>query len=1294
MASASVNYVTSVPKLKGRENYDEWAFAAENFLILDGLQKCIEGKEEDGEKIARAKAKLILTIDTSLYVHIKETKTAEELWKKLKGLFDDSGFTRKINLLRALISTKLENCDSMGDYVNQIVETSQRLRGTGFKIDEEWVGSLLLAGLPEKFAPMIMAIEHSGILITTDSIKTKLLDMEVEIGAVGNTGNAFVSRATNRNDRCRNVGNAGTSVRNTTSAVRKDIQCYGCKQTGHFKNRCPNKAKTANVRNENKHAFSAVFLSGQFCKEDWYIDSGASVHLTVNREWLTEESEPDNIKEIAVANNMKVPVECAGNVDITTVVGRSEYSVTIKDALCVPQLTTNLLSVSQLIKKGNRVVFETKGCRIYNRQEELIAVADLENEVYKLNVRTPQKQMLAAATVATGKTWHRRLGHINSNSLQKMKDGAVKGLKCKGDFKFSKNTCIPCNEGKQHRLSFPERGTRAETLLEIIHADVCGPMEVRSVGGSKYFLVLVDDYTKMAFVYFMKTKDEVFNHFRDFMNMAENHKERKIKTLRTDNGGEFCGLEFERLLNRNGIIHQKTTPYTPEQNGSSERMNRTLVEKARCLLSDSNLDKKLWAEAVNTAAYLHNRSIVASLGKTPYEMWTGKKPDISHLRIFGSNVMMHIPKEKRQKWDKKSKKTILVGYSDTVKGYRLYSPDENEVIVSRDIVIMENEDEEVPVTITMGEKNNTEESFDSVGENSKDEESDDQESYETNSVSTENSEQETSDEDYEENVAVEIPKNVRRSERRPQPKEFKDFVTYLCTEDISGGDPVTLDEALARPDGDKWKEATTDELRSFEENEAWEIVDIPESGTIVKCKWVFKRKVCADNSVRYRARLVAKGYTQKPGIDFDETFSPVVRHSTLRLLIALSVKLNLDITHLDVKTAFLNGYLKEQVFMEIPEGIVLPDKNKVLKLKKAIYGLKQSSRAWNERVNETLAKLGYKRSNFEPCLYVKRCDSLITVVALYVDDFLIFSNDANETVCLKRELSTKFEIKDLGEVKNCLGMRINIDKNQGVITLDQKDYINQLLKRFNMIDCKPAKTPLETKLELEVVEEKIDVPYQRLIGSLMYLAVLTRPDISFSVSYLSQFNNCYKETHWKCAKRILRYLQGTKDYCLKFKDDNSALVGYVDADWASNSIDRKSYTGFAFKLCSSVISWESAKQKTVALSSTEAEYMAISEAAKEAIYLRNVLSELIGFTICVALFNDNQSAQKLSINPVFHKRSKHIDVRHHFIREAISNKHVIVKYIPTNDMPADILTKSLSAEKHCKFLIELGVNPL
>ena len=1163
----ATNYIQSVPKLKGRENYDEWSFAAENLLVLEGMIhyiKTVDNTERKSADDAKTKAKLILTIDPGLYVHIKETKSSEELWQKLKNMFDDSGFSRKITLLRHLISVRQENCDSMTTYVTQIVETAQRLKGTGFAITDEWIGSLLLAGLPEKFSPMIMAIEHSGIQITADGIKSKLLDMEVSTTTDTDSSSAAFAAKKPQPKK----GNSTSKHRVTTPSKmtmtgeksEKNITCYKCKQSGHYRNQCPLWEK-----NKQSNAFSVVFLNGKYSKSEWYIDSGASAHMTVNKNWINNANYTPSLSEIIVANDMKVPVMCSGDVEITT---DCNYDITVKDVLCVPSLTTNLLSVSELIKNGNSVVFKASHCYIRNMKGELVATAESINGVYKLKLKVIDCK-LAAPAVASAELWHRRLAHINSCDLNKMKNGIVDGLSYPATSDMMKDKCVTCCEGKQMRLPFPHVGQRSTETLQIIHADVCGAMETKSIGGAQYFLLFVDDYSRMTFIYFLKHKNEVFKKFKDFKAIVENQQNKKIKILHTDNGGEFCSGEMENYLTKEGLIHQKTNAYTPEQNGVCERANRTVVEKARCLLFDAKLEKKFWAEAANTAVYLKNRSATSSLENiTPYEVWYGKKPDLSHIRLFGSPVMAHVPKERRLKWDRKAEQYILVGFSENVKGYRVYDPRKNIVIVKRDVIVMEektytkNTDEENVIWIYNNEEKN-EGSRDSVGDQWSDESQNSQSSVYTDPDSDDNTLKEENSDDTlvpsietQEDIDLQVGKRIRK-----QPERYG-FTNMCISSALPEVDQIVFSEAMKGPEAERWKLAMQEELQSFEDNDAWELVDVPSDATIVQCKWVLNKKFDVTDEVRYRARLVAKGFTQKRGIDYEDTFSPVVKHSTLRMLFALSVQWGMDINHLDVTTAFLNGHLKENIYMMIPEGFVNKSNTKVLKLKRAIYGLKQSSLVWYERVKDCLCKLGFKNSKVEPCLFIKVNNNIKIIVTVYVDDFLIFSNSVQDTEKLKNALSSEFKLKDLGSVKRYLGMRINIDKNSNTITVDQQQYIEQLLSKFGMSDCKSIDTPIECKLNIEKSEKCVtDIPYQRLIGSLMYLAVLTRPDIAYTISYLSQFNNCYNDNHYNYAKRVLKYLQKTKKYCLKYSKESIELKGFVDSDWASDSLDRKSYTG-------------------------------------------------------------------------------------------------------------------------------------
>ncbi|CAF4918661.1 unnamed protein product [Pieris macdunnoughi] len=863
------SYIVNVPKLRGRENYDEWAFAAENFLILEGVDI---NKKDDGDggtftvvDDQKAKAKLVMTIDSSLYVHIKSEKTVLSVWKKLKSLFDDSGFTRSISLLRNLISIRLENSESMTAYVTQLIDTAQKLRGTGFEINEEWIESLLLAGLSDKFSPMIMAIEHSGLAISADVIKTKLLDMSDNVGS-SESESAFLSSKGWQHSKRNKVGRTVE----TSSRPVKQIKCYRCKQTGHYKNQCPQ------IKEKQVNAFSAVFLNGSFDKREWYIDSGASSHIMISQENINNVSHNLTTKEIIVANKTTMPVLCSGDTQITTVVNNKEYDIVVKDVLCIPNVTTNLLSVSQLIKHGNKVSFQRECCYIRNQQNELIGIAQLVNGVYKLNTRSVCL-FAATATPTSDMIWHRSLGHINSKDMNDMRNGAVEGLEFEKKTEISKFNCTVCCEGKQTRLPFPHSNHRSEHVLEKIHADVCGPMETKSIGYSRYFLFFVDDFSRMSFVYFLQNKSEVYSYFKEFKAMVEKQMNCSIKVLRTDNGTEFCSNEMRNYLKQCGIIHQRTNPYnTPEQNGMCERFNRTIVERARCLLYDTKFKKKFWAEAVHTAVYLKNRrvgTIASGLNqKTPYELWTGCKPNVRHIRVFGSTVMAHIPKEKRVKWDKKAEKHYLVGFDENVKGYRLYNPKTNKVITSRDVTIIEQDNSEMMEAIinenksysdsvdqlTDSDGSDSELSTSTVKSNNNDHTYIEEESNLNNSTS----------DDFFDSVPVRELKNLQNikpdkvTRDRKKPDRFG--YSNVCIEtdtDPCGDHLITYEEALNGLESKEWYKAMQEELQSFRKNEAWEVVDRPKQATVVKCKWVLKKKVDSDDNIRYHAR----GHTQNEG---------------------------------------------------------------------------------------------------------------------------------------------------------------------------------------------------------------------------------------------------------------------------------------------------------------------------------------------------------------------------------------------------------------------------------------------
>lgn len=484
----STSYLSSIEKLKGRENYSSWKFSMENYLALEDLSKCILGTETDEKKNAKAKAALNLSIDKINFVHVKSAKTAKEIWTNLQTTFEDKGAVRKVTLMRKIANTKLENCESMDVYVSEIISTAQKLTDLGFDVPDEWLAVFLLSGLSDEFLPMIMAIESSDKALSSDSVKTKLLQESTSTTA--SDEKAFFAK--NRNSFRKNGG----------------IICYKCKQKGHKSFNCPENATKSNDKrpsNFDKNtkkptAFSAVFLSGKFNKDDWYCDSGATQHMSMRDDWIAGETKY-GMPSIRAANDDEMEVKCSGLVNFDADVNGEISKIEFHDVLCVPKLTANLLSVSEITKKDKSVLFTSRGCVIRDSNGELLATGTMVDGLYRLD----GKHDMAMAAIGSSKSmelWHRRLGHVNPSYLKKMRNGGVVGVDYAGDEHSIE--CIACCKGKQTRKPFPKHGSRAKELLETIHGDLLGKVECSSIGGSKFCLVLVDDFSRRTFVFMLK----------------------------------------------------------------------------------------------------------------------------------------------------------------------------------------------------------------------------------------------------------------------------------------------------------------------------------------------------------------------------------------------------------------------------------------------------------------------------------------------------------------------------------------------------------------------------------------------------------------------------------------------------------------------------------------------------------------------------------------------------------------------------------------------------------------------
>lgn len=635
-----------------------------------------------------------------------------------------------------------------------------------------------------------------------------------------------------------------------------------------------------------------------------------------------------------------------GDINIVSYVGSESYEKVITGVLYVPDLCTNLMSLTKLLDLGYKLFSDNERIEILD-EGKVVALGKRSGGLFKMDFVIKEE-----VTSFIGlKEWHERFGHMNLVYVKNMlkRDGI--------QFQQEVFECEECIQGKLHREPYLSSKSKSSRNGDLIHADLCGPMENISLGGSKYFLLFKDDFSHYRKVYFLKTKSEVAERLRDFIYWVEKQCDHKVKVLRTDCGREFVNKENDVFLKRNGITHQKSVPYSPEQNGRIEREMRTVVEMARTLLHAKNLDVKLWAEAVSMAIFILNRTgISTQKHETSFELWTGRKFDVKDLRIFGSEIYVHIPKNFRRKFDVKGRKELFVGFDEETKGYRAFDSSRNVVHLVRDVKFL-SVDKKVVDRNT--KRIDDQRNFKIVLENL-DQKQIDKICKERNLLLEANI---GNDEDFEmKDLQQESIEDV----------DMRDLEEEGCLFVNVSKEPRNYEEVKRSKEKENWLFAMKEEIDSLEQNKTWVLVDEPKGRKFLDNKWIFKIKRNLDGSVeRYKARLVIRGFGQINGIDYGETYSPVVRYSSVRMILALAVKKGMMFKQFDIKTAFLYGELKEDIFMWQPDGFNDGTK-KVCKLIKSLYGLKQSPRCWNEPFVRFIEEFGFEANTADSCVFISR----------------------------------------------------------------------------------------------------------------------------------------------------------------------------------------------------------------------------------------------------------------------------------------------------------------------------------
>lgn len=1322
------NSIASVEKLNG-ENYGTWCIQIRSLLITLDLWNTIEevcpteavAKAAWTNSDRKALATITLSLKSGELIHIKNCTTAKAAWDGLSSLYKADSASRKVKLFKKLVRFKFKNGEKFSVQINEFCSTVDELKEIGITLNGDLLTILLLCSLPNEMEGFVIAIESRDNLPTYESLISKILEEETRQGDkhIGNGETAFAANSRyvyKKNKRYQPKDNNQSSGKNIQRTSNRDngnsvnIKCYRCGKMGHIRSQCRN---NDNEKNGADHACS-LFENGINLGTSWILDSGATSHMCRNKEFFNTLSE--SRQQILLASGESIFADGIGEIRLQTTM----TNLTLRNVWYVPQLHSNFLSINKIIKAGYSVTFAENKATMISKYSQKILTADLQEEVFIANVKNDNvvQSVNAAIDKDIVRKWHQRYGHINVQDLSKLTSkNMVKGLDLKIPNSIECVTCAVCKISASPYRSVSE--IRTKDVLELVHMDICGPMAIKSVGGSSYFLTIIDDYSRYISIYFLKNKSEAFEVFENFATIVEKQTGRQIKIVRSDNGKEFVNSKFKEYFAKKGIVHQTTVCYSPQQNGVAERANRTLVEMARCLLVSSGLPQSMWGEATNTSTYIRNRAPTKVLGDvTPYERWHGRKPSVFHLKTFGCDaiVMRKGMKPKGSKFMPKGIKMKFVGYQDHTKGYRFYNTSSRKIIIARDVIFFEESFEKTSSESEGPELFCTEilRTNDTVNDPD-DEDTQSQsslpslpESVSSNVSMIDLTERVNLEEINPENCGVEtemeetvVVNNKRKRNVRTVPESDRVLRPKKIVENIEMlnsiiENPKTIAEALNSASSDKWKEAMQKEYSSLIENKTWTLVDRPVDKNIIGCKWVFALKRKPDGSVeKYKARLVAHGCSQMYNVDYRETFAPVVRHSVIRLFLSLASQHKLLVNHIDIVAAYLNGDLKDEVYMVQP-SVFDDNTSKVCKLNKSLYGLKQAGREWNKKVNDILLKMGFQRCMSDTCVYVKRDGSHLSFIALYVDDMLIACSSELEMKKTIENLNKFVETVDRGPVKFYLGMEIERDGLRGDITIHQERYCEEILKRWGMSNCKPASTPWPSGTVLEKCQKQCEDldshSYQSLTGALMYLAVISRPDLMHVVSRLCQFNSHPHKEHFQAAKHVLRYLKNKPVCKLTFKTNIENLTCFTDADWGRDVNDRRSYTGFVLFMGGGPIAWESRKQSIVALSTMEAEYIALCQGTKEVCFHRGLLNEL-GFNECIenptTILCDNQSAQFLVKNPTVQKKSKHIDIRYHYVREKYDQKAVDIKYVSSEENAADILTKELGKLRHtenCKLL--------
>ena len=1115
------------------------------------------------------------------------------------------------------------------------------------------------------------------------------------------------------------------------------------------------KRKIADISNEKRFNYLTLV-----------VDSGCSQHLSnLDTSYFTNVKSQQTIFTTAngsplismyVGDLPHLPNVCISN---------TAYNLASVPQLCdsnnivvFDKTTCKLFSADSIAYLGNPLFVANRQNNSYLLKIPLNYSVDIaETSLLNMHAFTVDAQHKNRCTV-----WHCRLNHLNIASMRKLKlNGSIPDMiwTAEEESAFRAQICEGCIKGKfKAKPTFKKIKNPSNRIIDrpgkLIFIDLYFS-NIPSAAGFTVGIIIVDAFSRCAWTRHAKTKDDAAAELKSWIDemIREKIDVKNFCLIKSDAGGEFTANNFKSLLTSIGMRQEIAPPKSHV--AVAERHIGLLKENLRSSIQAAyaNLSKAaewvtkgktsnpfiFWPEAARHACAVSNflpsqnmsvdftadtnptpsqqknknqkintdpvsppgNTVFKNQAVTKFQLFYSRPPDISRLKIFGclTYVLNHVTL--RQTMDSTASEGIHMGFDMAVPHtWRVLKFNTCRIVNSKDCVFNENlEFQKVSVF-----DKSLHESFqywnedpDALGEYAGDAIHPDIHNVPWISPI--------------DNIVNPFAATFQHDEPHiPQHMAFSLLLTPM--ERLDRRIPKNVHEALS---SENWTASLAKETNSLSRNEVIKIVKKMPHFKVFDITYVFKiKKSIITGILTYKTRICFRGDRQVHYIDYDETYAPVVRLKSLRTILALSAATRSHIHHMDVDTAFLYGVMDDNepdIYVKIPQGYPVPPEFQAAmrrgeqvcgKLEKALYGLKQAPRLWNKNINTFLVTNGFQPTISDPCVYTRDTSTGRSYIALFVDDLVISAPTMPEMDEIKLLLSSRYNMKDLGIISECLGMRIIYDQITGSLNLDQTEYIEQMLQKFNLQNLRPANTPLDPGVKLSrnmapvTEDDKIQAlkfPYQEIIGSVMYLMLCTRPDIAFAVSQLSKYNTCHGTAHHTSVIHLMRYLSATSNLRLTYGQQSTFPMGFSDSDYAFDVDSRKSVTGYVFYVAGGPVSWKSQSQATVALSSAEAEYMALAAATQEAVHLRQLMIDIDPVYAArlppVHIFEDNTGAIAISNNPVHHERTKHIDVRYHFIRERIAMNHISVHYISTDKMIADLLTKPISVQISKTLLLPL-----